>query len=136
MKKSKRNLGLNRLGVRWSCRWKHGRTKLVRLPVALLDEILEVARYMDRNEGRLPPSAPPIITVGHPPHPLSPQELKEFFVRQRAQKLLEQDMDEQEWVSDNTFKDLPGSSVAGAIDFDEFFELQDQERHDSYFLEP
>ena len=48
--KSKSGRGGARLGAGGVCRWKHGRTKLVRLPVALLDEILKVARYMDQNE--------------------------------------------------------------------------------------
>ena len=95
-----KNCKSNRGGV---YKWKHGKTKLVRLPIALLDEILEVAQYMDANEGRLPFFAPPAITSGHPSHPLSPQELEEHFARQRAQKLLEQDMDEQEWLDDDFF---------------------------------
>lgn len=127
MKKSKVRCGGARLGSGGGCRWKHGRTKLVRLPVALLDEILEVARYMDRNEGQLPPSAPPVITSGHPSHSLSFEESKEFFAKQNARKLVEKVVfgDELAWVSDATFKELPD-------DFD-FFEAQDQKRYDSYF---
>jgi len=73
--------------------------------VALLDQILEVARYMDQNEGQLPPSAPPVITLGHSSHSLSPEELKEFFAKQKARKLAEKVMhgDEQVLVSDETF---------------------------------
>jgi hypothetical protein len=106
--KSKSGRGGARPGAGGGCRWKHGRTKLVRLPVALLDEILEVARYMDQNEGRLPSSVPPIITSAHPSHSLSPEELKEFFARKKARKLAEKVMggDEQVCVSDNTFKEL------------------------------
>ena len=80
-------------------------TKLVRLPVALVDKILEVARYMDQNEGRLPSSAPAIITSGHPSHSLSDEELKEFFAKKKARKLAEKVMhgDEQALVSDETF---------------------------------
>jgi len=44
--KSKFGRGGARPGAGGVCRWKHGRTKLVRLPVALLDKILEVARYI------------------------------------------------------------------------------------------
>lgn len=106
--KSKSGRGGARPGAGGGCRWKHGRTKLVRLPVALLDEILEVARYMDQNEGQLPPSAPPVITSGHPSHSMSPEELKDFFARKKAHKLAEEVMggDEQVYVSDSTFKEL------------------------------
>jgi len=45
--KSKSGHGGARPGAGGGCRWKHGKTKLVRLPVALVDKILEVARYMD-----------------------------------------------------------------------------------------
>jgi hypothetical protein len=103
--KNKSGRGGARPGAGGGCRWKHGPTKLVRLPVALLDQILEVARYMDQNEGQLPPSAPPVITLGHPSHSLSPKELKEFFAKQKARKLAEKVMhgDEQVLVSDETF---------------------------------
>jgi hypothetical protein len=103
--KSKSGRGGARPGAGGGCRWKHGPTKLVRLPVALLDQILEVARYMDQNEGQLPPSAPPVITLGHPSHSLSPEELKEFFAKQKARKLAQKVMhgDEQVLVSDETF---------------------------------
>ena len=106
--KSKSGRGGARPGAGGGCRWKHGPTKLVRLPVALLDEILEVARYMDQNEGQLPPSAPPVITLGHPSHSLSPEELKEFFAKQKASQQAEKIMrgDEQVRVSDETFKEL------------------------------
>ena len=104
--KSKSGRGGARPGAGGVCRWKHGRTKLVRLPVALLDEILEVARYMDQNEGQLPPSAPPVITSGHPSHSMSPEELKDFFAKKKARKLAEKVMggDEQVLVSDETFR--------------------------------
>ena len=112
MKKSKQKSKSGRGGARpragGGVRWKHGRTKLVRLPVALLDEILEVAQYMDQNEGQLPLSDPPVITSGHTSHSLSPEELKEFFAKQKASQLAEKVMhgDERVRVSDNTFKDL------------------------------
>ena len=103
--KSKDGRGGARPGAGGGTRWKHGKTKLVWLPVALLDKILEVARYMDQNEGRLPSSAPPLITSGHPSHSLSPEELKEFFARKKARKLAEKVMsgDERVLVSDETF---------------------------------
>jgi hypothetical protein len=103
--KSKAGRGGARPGAGGGCRWKHGPTKLVRLPIALLEEILEVARYMDRNEGKLPPSAPPVMTFGHPSDSLSGEELKEFLAKTKASKLAEKVMrgDEQVWVSDTTF---------------------------------
>jgi hypothetical protein len=106
--KSKSGRGGARSGAGGGARWKHGRTKLVRLPVALLDEILEVARYMDQNEGKLPPSAPPLITLGHLSEVLSGEELKEFLAKKKARKQAEKVMcgDERVRVSDNTFKDL------------------------------
>jgi hypothetical protein len=109
MKKSKQKnkdgRGGARPGAGGGTRWKHGRTKLVRLPVALLDEILEVARYMNQNEGRLPSSAPPVIISGHPSESLSGEELEEYFAKKKAQKLAEQVMGGDEWVlvSDETF---------------------------------
>jgi len=109
MKKSKQKSKDGRCGARpgagGGTRWKHGKTKLVRLPVALLDKILEVARYMDQNDGNLPLSAPLLITSGHPSHSLSPEELKEFFARKKARKLAEKVMsgDERVLVSDETF---------------------------------
>ena len=117
--KSKSGRGGARPGAGGGCRWKHGRTKLVRLPVALLDQILEVARYMDQNEGRLPPSAPPVITSGHPSHSFSPEELKEFLAKKKVRKLAEKVMcgDERVLVSDKTFAafdifDLPPAQKA------------------------
>ena len=106
--KSKSGRGGARPGAGGGARWKHGRTKLVRLPVALLDEILEVARYMDQNEGKLPPSAPPLITLGHLSEVLSGEELKKFLAKKKARKQAEKVMcgDERVRVSDNTFKDL------------------------------
>ena len=103
--KSKDGRGGARPGAGGGDRWKHGRTKLVRLPVALLDEILEVARYMDQNEGRLPFSAPPVITSGHPSESLLGEEIKELSAKRKAQKLAQKVMDGDEWVlvSDETF---------------------------------
>jgi hypothetical protein len=78
---------------------------------------------MDRNEGRLPPSAPPVITAGHPSYNLSPEELKDFFAKQKAQKLAEKVIfgDEQVLINDTTFKELPDFSVKKPVkDFDIF----------------
>jgi hypothetical protein len=106
--KSKDGRGGARPGAGGGARWKHGRTKLVRLPVALLDEILEVARYMDQNEGKLPSSAPPVITSGHPSESLSGEELKELFAKGKAQKQAKKIIagDDQLCVNDSTFKEL------------------------------
>jgi hypothetical protein len=103
--KSKDGRGGARPGAGGGVRWKHGRTKLVRLPVALLDEILSVARYMDQNDGKLPPSAPPVITSGHPSESLSGEELRELLAKRKAQKIAKKIMagDEQVLVSDETF---------------------------------
>jgi hypothetical protein len=105
--KTKTGHGGARPGTGGGCRWKHGRTKLVRLPVALVDKILEVARYMDQNEGRLPSSAPPVITSGHPSDSFSGEELKELLAKRKADELAEKVMagDEQVWVSDETFEE-------------------------------
>ena len=117
--KSKDGRGGARPGAGGGCRWKHGPTKLVRLPVALLDKILEVARYMDQNEGRLPPCTPPVITSGHLSESLSGEELKEFLAKKKARKLAEKVMcgDERVMVSDKTFAafdifDLPPAQKA------------------------
>jgi hypothetical protein len=106
--KSKCGRGGARPGAGGGCRWKHGRTKLVRLPVALLDQILQVARYMDQNEGRLPPSTPPVIISGHPSLILSPEEFKNFLAKEKTRQLTEKVIggDEEVQISDNTFKEL------------------------------
>jgi hypothetical protein len=106
--KSKDGRGGARPGAGGGGRWKHGRTKLVRLPVALLDEILKVARYMDQNEGKLPSSAPPVITSWHPSESLSGEEIKELSAQRKAQKLAQKVMAGDEWVlvSDETFADF------------------------------
>jgi hypothetical protein len=107
--KSKDGRGGARPGAGGGCRWKHGRTKLVRLPVALVDKILEVARYMDQNEGKLPSSAPPVITSGHPSESLSGEELKELAAKRKVQKLAQKVMvgEEEVLIGDETFKELP-----------------------------
>jgi len=107
MKKNKTGHGGARPGAGGGCRWKHGRTKLVRLPVALVDKILEVARYMDQNEGRLP-SSPSVVRIPeYPVQSLTPEKTKEIFARQKARRLAEQAMGghERESVSDETFRD-------------------------------
>ncbi len=98
-----------RAGRRW--RWKHQPVKMVRLPVAFLDKILEVADYMDQNKGRLPfsqASEDLIIISGHPSESLSGEELKELAAKRKTQKLVTRVMagDEEVVVSDGTFKEL------------------------------
>ena len=112
MKKSKQKRKDGRGGARPGAggggRWKHGRTKLVRLPVALLDEILEVARYMDQNDGKLPPSEGSLITLGHPSKTLSGEEFKELAAKRKVQELATKVMagSERVWVSDEIFRDF------------------------------
>jgi hypothetical protein len=84
---------------------------MVRLPVAFLDKILEVAEYMDQNDGRLPfsqASEDLIIISGHPSESLSGEELKGLAAKRKIQKLVTKVMtgDEQVWVSDETFRDV------------------------------
>jgi hypothetical protein len=80
---------------------------MVRLPVAFVEEILEVAQYMDQNDGRLPFSEAPVIISGHPWQSLSGEELKESSAREKARKLVQKVMggDEEVLVSDETFRD-------------------------------
>ena len=96
--KSKTGHGGARPGAGGGCRWKHGRTKLVRLPVALVDRILEVARYMDQNEGRLPSSAPVVMIPDYPAQSLSSDQRKEVFAKQKARRRAEQVMGGDEQV--------------------------------------
>jgi hypothetical protein len=90
--KSKTRHGGARPGAGGGCRWKHGRTKLVRLPVALVDKILEVARDMDQNEGRLPSSASVVMIPDYTAQSLSADQRKEVFAKQKARRLAEQVM--------------------------------------------
>jgi hypothetical protein len=109
--KSKNGHGGARPGAGRRWRWKHQPVKMVRLPVAFLDKILEVADYMDQNEGRLPfsqTSEDLIIISGHPSESLLGEELKELAAKRKTQKLVKRVMtgDEQVVVSDATFKEL------------------------------
>jgi hypothetical protein len=109
MKKNKTGHGGSRPGAGGGSRWKHGRTKLVRLPVALVDKILEVARYMDQNEGRLPSPASVVILPDCPAENSSHDEVrKELSARQKARRQAEQVMLEYEQVrvSEKTFEDF------------------------------
>jgi hypothetical protein len=109
--KSKNGHGGARPGAGRRWRWKHQPVKMVRLPVVFLDKILEVADYMDQNEGRLPfsqASEDLIIISGHPSESLSGEELKELAAKRKTQKLVTRVMtgDEQVWVSDETFREF------------------------------
>jgi hypothetical protein len=109
--KSKNGHGGARPGAGRRWRWKHQPVKMVRLPVVFLDKILEVADYMDQNEGRLPfsqASEDLIIISGHPSESLSGEELKELAAKRKTQKLVTRVMagDEEVVVSDATFKEL------------------------------
>ena len=109
--KSKNGHGGARPGAGRRWRWKHQPVKMVRLPVAFLDKILEVADYMDQNEGRLPfseASEASVIISGHPSESLSGEELKELSAKRKAHKLVQKVMagDDQVWVSDETFKEF------------------------------
>jgi hypothetical protein len=109
--KSKNGHGGARPGAGRRWRWKHQPVKMVRLPVAFLDKILEVADYMDQNEGRLPFSQTSddlIIISGHSSESLSGEELKELAGKRKTQKLVKRVMtgDEQVWVSDETFREF------------------------------
>jgi hypothetical protein len=115
MKKSKAKSKIGHGGARTGAgrlrRWKHRPLKMVRLPVAFVEEILEVAQYMDQNDGRLPfseASEDLVIISGHPSESLSGEELKELAAKRKTQKLVTRVMagDEEVLVSDGTFKEL------------------------------
>jgi len=110
--KSKIGHGGARTGAGRPRRWKHRPLKMVRVPVAFVEEILEVAQYMDKNEGRLPFSEAfedLVIISGHPSESLSGEELKELSAKRKAQKLAQKVMagDEEVVIGDRTFKELP-----------------------------
>jgi hypothetical protein len=115
MKKSKAKSKSGHGGARAEAgrprRWKHRPLKMVRLPVVFLEKILEVAEYMDKNDGRLPfseASEDLVIISGYPSKSLSGEEIKELSAKRKAQKLAQKVMvgDEEVSVSDATFKDL------------------------------
>jgi hypothetical protein len=112
MKKSKAKNKSGRGGARTGAgrprRWKHRPLKMVRLPVVFVEKILEVARYMDQNDGQLPfseASEASMVISGHPSERLSEEEIKELSAKKKAQKLAQKVMAGDEWVlvSDETF---------------------------------
>ena len=109
--KSKTRHGGARAGAGRPRCWKHRPLKMVRLPVVFLEKILEVAQYMDQNDGRLPfseASEDLVIISGHPSKSLSGEKIKELSAKRKAQKLAKKVMagDDQVWVSDETFKEF------------------------------
>lgn len=106
--KSKNGHGGARPGAGRRWRWKHQPVKMVRLPIAFLEKILELADYMDQHDGQLPFAEAPVITSGHPSESLSGEELKELSAKRKTQKLAKKIMvgDEDVWVSDETFKEF------------------------------
>jgi hypothetical protein len=104
--KSRSGHGGARAGAGRRRRWKHGPTKMVRLPVAFVEEILEVAEYMDQNDGQMPFADSAVISSGHLSHKLSLEELKEFSASEKTKKLAERVMvgDEEVLISDETFR--------------------------------
>jgi hypothetical protein len=106
--KSKSGHGGARTGAGRPRLWKHGPLKMVGLPVAFVEKILEVARYMDQNDGQLPfseASEASMVISGHPSERLSEEKIKELLAKKKAQKLAQKVMAGDEWVlvSDETF---------------------------------
>jgi len=106
--KSKTGHGGARAGAGRPRRWRHMPLKMVRLPVAFVEKILEVAQYMDQNDGQLPfseISEASVIISGPPSESLSEEEIKEVSAKRKAQKLAQKVMAGEEWVlvSDETF---------------------------------
>ena len=54
MKQKGSKHGGSRTGAGRPHKWQGGETKLVRIPVAYVDKILQIVAYMDANEGQLP----------------------------------------------------------------------------------
>ena len=115
MKKSKAKSKMGHGGARPGAGrvplWKHRPLKMVRLPLAFVEEILKVAHYMDQNDGRLPFSEASddlVIISGHPSKSLSGEQIKKLSAKRKAQKLAQKVMvgDEEVSVSDATFKEL------------------------------
>src|SRR4028119_446977 len=85
--KSKSGHGGVRAGAGRPRRWKQRPLKMVRVPEAFAEKILEIAQYMDQNDGRLPFSeadeASIVISV-HPAKSLSGEEIKELSAKRKA----------------------------------------------------
>ena len=75
----------------------------------MVDKILEVARYMDQNEGRLPlPDSVVVLPDYLAPSSSHDEVRKELSARQKARRLAEQIMLEAEQVrvSEKTLEDF------------------------------
>ena len=106
--KSKTRHGGARPGAGRPRRWRHEPLKMIRVPVAFAEKILEIAHYLDQNDGRVPCTEAyeaSIVISGHPSVSLSGEEIKELSAKRKAHKLAEKVMAGDEWVlvSDETF---------------------------------
>jgi hypothetical protein len=109
--KSKTRHGGARAGAGRPRHWKHRPLKMIRVPVAFAEKILQVAQYMDQNDGRVPFSEvdeASIVISGHPAKSLSGEKIKELSATRKAQKLAQKVMLGDEWVlvTDETFKEF------------------------------
>ena len=107
--KSKSGHGGARPGAGRPRCWKHRPLKMIRVPVAFAEKILEIAQYMDQNDGRVPFTEAyeaSIVISGHPSKSLSGEEIKELSAKREAHKLAQKVMAGDEWVlvGDETFK--------------------------------
>jgi hypothetical protein len=112
MKKSKAKSKMGHGGARPGAGrlplWKHRPLKMIRVPVAFAEKILEIAQYMDQNDGRVPFTEAyeaSIVISGHPSKSLSGEEIKELSAKRKAHELAQKIMAGDEWVlvSDETF---------------------------------
>jgi hypothetical protein len=108
MKKSKSGHGGARAGAGRPRCWKHKPLKMIRVPEVFAEKILEIAQYMDQNNGRVPCTEAyeaSIVISGHPSKSLSGEEIKELSAKRKVQKLAEKVIAGNEWVlvSDETF---------------------------------
>jgi hypothetical protein len=107
--KSKSGHGGARLGAGRARCWKHRPLKMIRVPVAFAEKILEIAQYMNQNDGRVPFTEAyeaSILISGHPAKSLSGEEIKELSAKRKAHKLAQKVMAGDEWVlvTDETFQ--------------------------------
>jgi len=61
--------GGSRSGAGRPHKWKHSKTKVVRVPAVFVDRLLVLAHYMDDNEGELPFISPVVFHHGVPDSP-------------------------------------------------------------------
>ena len=107
--KSKSGHGGARPGAGRPRCWKHRPLKMIRVPVAFAEKILEIAQYIDQNDGRVPCTEAyeaSIVISGHPSKSLSAEEIKELSAKRKAHKLAQKVMAGDEWVlvTDETFQ--------------------------------